>query len=283
MADKLNDKDASDWVKFTTKTWKVYQPGSRGEEDKKHPAKFPEKLAADYIEFFTQRGDRVFDPFCGTGTTIDVAAKLGREAVGVELNEEYARIAQEKLDDGMPAEVVHADSREWLEIAKSGVPFPDPMDYDPAPFTADFVFTSPPYWDVLGKSRGGADTRHKQREAEGLDTNYGENSEDLGNIEGYGTFIDELVGFFEDMRDVVSPGGYVAIVSQNVRAEDGEVRPIAYDLGARLREAYALKGERLWLQDDKMSAIWGWPTEYTSGKAHHIINILKKRKVDDVR
>lgn len=276
---ELNDYDGSEWVKFTTKSWKIYRPEQRDSDDIQHPAKFPEELAADYIEFFTQTGDLVLDPFAGTGSAIQAAEDLGRRGIGVELNEEYARIARRKLTPEYPTEIVNGDAREWVETAKKGIRFPDPMG-DPEPPEFDFIITSPPYWNVLQKSRGGADTAQKKREREGLDTVYSDSTRDLGNIDDYEVFIRELVAFFEGLDSLITDGGYLAIVTQNVRAEDGEVRPIAYDLGTRLRDTYELKGERIWLQDDKPSAIWGYPTEYVSGKAHHIINVFKKRDGD---
>lgn len=43
------------------------------------------------------RGDLICDPFLGSGTTAVVARKLGRDWVGIELNEEYIKIAKERL------------------------------------------------------------------------------------------------------------------------------------------------------------------------------------------
>jgi DNA modification methylase len=278
---ELNDYDGSEWVKFTTKTWKVYRPDSRGEDDITHPAKFPEELAEDYIKFFTQSGELVFDPFAGVGTTVSMAEQLERQAIGVELNDEYVSIGDEKLATEYPSEMVKDDARRFIKRAvDDGIPFPDPMG-ECVPPSIDFVFTSPPYWDVLNKSRGGAETTHKQRERDGVDTTYSNDDSDLGNIPEYEKFIDTLAETFEMMYPLLDQDAYLAIVTQNVRDDDGEVKPISYDLASRLSETYTLKGERLWLQDDKQSAIWGYPTEYVSGKSHHIINVFKKEGDDD--
>jgi site-specific DNA-methyltransferase (cytosine-N4-specific) len=56
-----------------------------------HPARMQPTLAAFFIQFLTDKGDLVFDPFAGSNTTGAVAEALGRRWVGVEANERYAR------------------------------------------------------------------------------------------------------------------------------------------------------------------------------------------------
>jgi site-specific DNA-methyltransferase (adenine-specific) len=58
-----------------------------------HSAAFPEELPEWFIKLFTVRGDLVLDPFAGSGTTLAVSGKLGRNAVGIELQREYCEIA----------------------------------------------------------------------------------------------------------------------------------------------------------------------------------------------
>ncbi len=65
--------------------------------NKGHSATFPRELPEWFIKLFTQRGDLVLDPFVGSGTTCMVAKELGRYYVGVELNEEYYKLAAENL------------------------------------------------------------------------------------------------------------------------------------------------------------------------------------------
>lgn len=62
-----------------------------------HPAIFPEKLANDHIISWSNPGDLVFDPMCGSGTTGKVAKINGRSFIGIEKNPEYFKIAQERI------------------------------------------------------------------------------------------------------------------------------------------------------------------------------------------
>ncbi|MED4883097.1 DNA methyltransferase [Bacillus smithii] len=54
-----------------------------------HEAVFPDELIEPLIKMGSAKGDIVFDPFAGTGTTCRVADKLGRTGIGVELNNKY--------------------------------------------------------------------------------------------------------------------------------------------------------------------------------------------------
>ncbi len=60
-----------------------------------HPARMPEGLVSFFIQFLTDPGDIVLDPFAGSNTTGYVAEKLQRKWVGIEINDSY--LAQVKL------------------------------------------------------------------------------------------------------------------------------------------------------------------------------------------
>lgn len=63
-----------------------------------HFATFPQALVERCIKAGSREGDTVLDPFMGSGTTALVARRLGRNAVGIELNEDYLRIAAKRTD-----------------------------------------------------------------------------------------------------------------------------------------------------------------------------------------
>lgn len=66
-------------------------------ENTDHPTQKPEKLYAKLILASSRPGDIIFDPFLGSGTASVTAKKLGRSFCGIELNEEYAMLAEKRL------------------------------------------------------------------------------------------------------------------------------------------------------------------------------------------
>ncbi len=73
--------------------WNVSTAGFRGA----HFAVFPEKLVEPCILAGSPAGGVVLDPFTGSGTTGVVAAKLGRDFIGCEINPQYCQMAQERI------------------------------------------------------------------------------------------------------------------------------------------------------------------------------------------
>lgn len=70
-------------------------------ENRNHPAIFPRELARRCMLLGSRPDDLVLDPFSGSGTTGVVAAELGRRAILIELNEEYATNAKLRLDSNV--------------------------------------------------------------------------------------------------------------------------------------------------------------------------------------
>ncbi|RLC88697.1 MAG: site-specific DNA-methyltransferase [Chloroflexi bacterium] len=62
-----------------------------------HPATFPESLAHDHILSWSNKGDLVLDPLCGSGTTCKMAKKLGRQYIGIDVSKEYVKLAKQRV------------------------------------------------------------------------------------------------------------------------------------------------------------------------------------------
>jgi hypothetical protein len=63
-----------------------------------HPAAYPVSLCEQLILQFSRDGGMVLDPFCGSGTTLVSAHRLGRRWIGFDIKREYVEIAAKRLD-----------------------------------------------------------------------------------------------------------------------------------------------------------------------------------------
>lgn len=266
---KLNDLDARNWLKFQ-KSWFVHNPPPREKDVLVHPAKFPETLAQEFIEFFTKRGQTVLDPMAGTGSALIAALRAGRHSWGVELNARYAEIARQRIErerqalgeslGRLHAEVITGDAAHILEY---GLPL------------VDYVITSPPYWDMLHAR--GAETQKKRRTSPQLDVVYSDDPNDLGNVHDYEQFLARLVEIYANLKPLLRPGAYITIIVKNVKKK-GRVYPLAWDLGRELGKVYTLKDERIWCQDNQRLAPFGLFSAWVSNTFHHYCLQFRKEE-----
>jgi len=76
-----------------------YRTGKTKTGNIKHPAMFPEDLAKDMIISWSNENDVVLDPFMGSGTSGVVAKEINRNFIGIEIVDEYYKIAKERIYD----------------------------------------------------------------------------------------------------------------------------------------------------------------------------------------
>jgi site-specific DNA-methyltransferase (adenine-specific) len=67
-----------------------------------HPAIFPESLAEDHILTWSNNGDVVLDPMCGSGTTLKMAKINNRNYIGIDINEEYVELSKKRVEMSIP-------------------------------------------------------------------------------------------------------------------------------------------------------------------------------------
>jgi DNA modification methylase len=251
----LNDLDAKSWVK-ATKSWFVINPRSRSREQISHPAKFPEELVRRFVIYFTRTGGWVLDPFAGVGSTLVACRESGRNAIGIELNRQFVDIGQTTLHN------VAGNGHQALLLGNSynSKQLVSGHFNEDAPLF-DYVITSPPYWNMLRKSRGGNESVHKQRQEQGLKQYY--------------EYIDAVAAIMRGIKPLLSEKAYLTVVVQNMRDIDGTLKPIAWDLALELAKDFDLRQEMIWCQDNKKLGCWGYPTTYVSNVHHHYCLILQ--------
>jgi DNA modification methylase len=96
---------------------------SRLDELKVHPTVKPVALVADAIKDCTRRGDIVLDTFCGSGTTILAAERVGRRAYALELEPRFVDVAIKRWQAFSRKDAIHAETGTTFdEVASQGMP-----------------------------------------------------------------------------------------------------------------------------------------------------------------
>lgn len=232
MPPTTTQKEASrlskeEWREYTKTVWSIANTS-----DPDHPAVFPPEIPHRLIKMFSFVGDRVLDPFAGTGTTAHEALALDRGAIAVEQNAEFvARIQaghEPFVADG-DLVVRHGDCRDMAFLEDESV---------------GLIVTSPPYWNKA---------------------DYGGNGCNLGNLAGYREFLRSMAPVLEECVRVLAPGRKLALVTANVNqfTDHGLLTfPLAADMLVLMREAgLVIVGEVIWNKDGTGGRWGSWGTQ----------------------
>jgi DNA modification methylase len=268
LKNKLNNLTGKEWIKFS-KSWFIHRPPRRKEDEILHPAKFPETLVEEFITFFTKEGDWVFDPFMGTGSALIAAGNLKRNAIAVELSEEYFKVAKRRIKkQNYSSQIIPllGDSLHLQNIISEN---------SLSNRKVNFTITSPPYWNQLERNS----LRQKVRTDKGLDTKYSNDENDIGNIRSYDNFIEMQAKIFDNVFDITKNNGYLTIITNNVYF-NGRLYPLAFDtaisLTKRGSKSWILKDEKIWLQDDKALVALGINHAWVANRHHQYCLIFRK-------
>ena len=167
---------------------------------------FTEALAASVIGHASRHGDLVLDPFAGYGTTVAVAHRMGRRAIGVELLPEHLEIARRRAGDG--ARLILGDARQLASLLDEPV---------------DLALTSPPYMPS---------SHHPENPLTGYVSDDGD----------YPTYLRELGDVFAQVAALLRPGGRLVVNVANVVSMDGSVTPLASDVAGAIDRFVPLLG-----------------------------------------
>lgn len=195
---------------FTTSLWEYPSQhyndsmGNSMQGDKEYVGATPSWVIWQLLQRYTRKGDLVFDPMCGSGTTLDVAADLGRKSRGFDLQPTRKDIER-------------ADAREL------------PMDSN----IADFGFVDPPYSTHVDYSDNPACIGKLDASEKAI-----RHGEAMGR-----RYYEAMAGVIEEMHRVLKPGRYVGLYvsdswKKNKGAKGGTLMPIGFELFGIMRERF---------------------------------------------
>lgn len=81
-----------------------------------HPARFPVRLPEAYIEAFCDEGQSVYEPFCGSGSTLIAAERLGKKCYAMELDVHYCDVILTRWANLTGKDPVRHDGKPWSEL-----------------------------------------------------------------------------------------------------------------------------------------------------------------------
>jgi site-specific DNA-methyltransferase (adenine-specific) len=91
---KTNTITRDEFLDYTKSIWTF---NTESAKKVKHPAPFPVELPYRLIQLYTYQEDIVLDPFNGSGSTCVAAKKTDRNYIGYDIDEDYCRIARERI------------------------------------------------------------------------------------------------------------------------------------------------------------------------------------------
>lgn len=171
----------------------------------------PVEIPRQCILRFSKERDLVLDPFCGSGTTLIVAAHLKRKCIGIEINSHIAQLAKLNLeqqtldfDNGelsswlKQQEIIIGDSTKLLDIG-----------FQPESF--DFSFAHPPYWELVKYSE-----------------EYGSVDGDLSNETSLEGFLQKLEMVFSGVFHLLKKGRFFCVLIGEDFKKGGKTIPLDF-------------------------------------------------------
>lgn len=250
----INCLQAKDWLKSQLGVWK-FSFEARDIRDKEvHPATFPISLSKKVIELFSHEGELILDPFVGSGTTLVAANDLNRNAIGFDLQEKYVTLCAERLHqsglfNNARQIAIQDDARNINKyIAEESI---------------KLIWTSPPYANLLNRSRKNKSRRERNNKQLGKIEQYSQDERDLGtmSIDEYTIAMGDI---FEKLLPLMKHKGHCVINVPDMWWENKRIT-IHVSLIQELRKrGYELRNIIIWDRTNIVNqiGIFGWPSNY---------------------
>jgi DNA modification methylase len=285
----LNVLSGEEWLYFTKSVWATAYPSEVGHELRKaHGANKPPRLMARLIEFFTQPGELVLDPFAGVGGTLLGAAicRAPRRALGFELEQRWADVYEQVVaqmagtgEQVALADLGNADPGGARAFDASGcrlvVGDAVALLAELEPESVDFVATDPPYNPQLRQTMAGG--RLAERFANRR-TDYAmvsDQAADIANSATYDEYLERMEAVLAQLRRVLRGGRYAAVIVRDAY-QNGRYRFTGADLAGRAeRVGFVTKGDLIWHQAGARLRPYGYPRGFVPNIVHQHILVLR--------
>lgn len=274
----LNCLSAKEWVKAMIGVWEFKYMPTDIRDKSVHPATFPIALAKRVISLFSHKGDVIFDPFAGTGTTLLAARQLERHAIGCELNAKYCTLIKKRILNQRT--LMNLVSNTDIHVAAIHDDARNSPKYIP-PNTLPLIFTSPPYGNLLDKERTNKSQRNRKTDRLGINEQYSNDHRDFGTLAPT-AFFEAFGRLCQILYPLLQPKGHLVINMCDIKNNaTGEYTYVIPNLEIHLRQyGYLLKNVIIWDKRNLIqnTGIFGYPSNFISLNAtfEYICDFVKK-------
>ena len=215
---KHNDLDIDNWKELDINTeslWLINERDKRGKHANTYHGNFIPQIPNQLIRRFTKKGETVFEPFTGSGTTLFECENLGRKYIGFDINPKIVDYVRQKVSveseyfieecNSLDAEKVNLNiSRAFEKLSVK---------------TSHFILMHPPYLDIV---------------------KFTDDENDLSQIGNLKDFIGKFKIVCENSLKYLDKNRYFAIVVGDVY-KNGEVLPLAFYCMDMIKRHFAVK------------------------------------------
>jgi 16S rRNA G966 N2-methylase RsmD len=216
----INDLNLNRWKDYddiwTDSLWMLDKRDNSGAHSAGYWGNFVPQIPHQLIRRFTKKHDWILDTFLGSGTTLIECKRLGRNAVGVELQPEVAQMASENIDqepnpENIRTEIWVGDNLKvdyTLKLQNLGIT------------EVQMVLMHPPYWDII---------------------QYSNHPSDLSNAEDLADFLYKMGILTDKVSTILAKGRILALIISD-KYEKGEWIPLGfYTMQEVLKRDFRLK------------------------------------------
>lgn len=218
---KHNDLDIDNWKQLDINTeslWLINERDKSGKHANVYHGNFVPQIPNQLVRRFTKKGETVFEPFMGSGTTLFECEKLSRKYIGFDINSQIVNYVQEKMsvstftDDFFIKECNSLDVKQVEENIKIALNnfFTE---------SVQFVLFHPPYMDIV---------------------KFTDKPDDLSQISNLKEFVGKFKIVCENSLQYLDKNRYFAIVVGDVY-KNGEVLPLAFYCMDMIKRYFSVK------------------------------------------
>ncbi|EFD92865.1 MAG: Methyltransferase type 11 [Candidatus Parvarchaeum acidophilus ARMAN-5] len=256
MQKQITMLQPTDFSPETTTVWSFPKRGDWATHylNSKYRGNWAPQIPRNLILEYTNPEDIVLDPMNGSGTTLIECKLLGRNGIGVDINEEAIMIALDRLNfqaHELPSSEIKTfvgDARNLNLIKDNAI---------------DLILTHPPYVNIIS---------YTYNRVEG----------DLSSISSVSEFIEEINKLAVEFFRVIKPGKYCAILMGDTRRHSHYIPVTFRTMQAFLEAGFALKEDIIKLQWNMQSTRQNWAGKQNFYKiAHEHLFVFRKPTHDE--